>query len=242
MNTHQEAAQITADKMINRAKESGVDTMGIEYRENGRVTSGVLRCAFKYSVGKSRIRWVLTNAQYLAATPKSLTKTEAIALIADHYDMTCDAPAPAAPVAEPAKEAPAFRTIEELKKPGASSVWVGYRAGVIVAKFWVESDAIEWRAADPLNKGTIGELAEREEHRKLHTQQHSPRPYQQPVIDYVNFMIATSAKLNAMTKPLPMKKAYAFLSKECSAHGYNRAAMSVRRKGNKFEVYALGGR
>jgi hypothetical protein len=162
MNTHQESAQITAGQMLEHAKEAGCTSMGIEYRENGRVTSGVLRCNTKYNGTTPRVTWVLTNAQHVGARPKLVTKTEAIALIADHYDMTCDAPAPTPPVAEPAEEAPAFRRIERIANSGE---WLAYAGRQYRATFAFEADAIEWRAADPLNEGTIGELFDREQQR-----------------------------------------------------------------------------
>lgn len=59
-----------------------------------------------------------------------------------------------------APTAPAFRTIEQSGH--LDGAWLGKRGGVTVAKFWFESDAVEWRANDPLNKGTIDELFERE--------------------------------------------------------------------------------
>lgn len=57
---------------------------------------------------------------------------------------------------------PAFRTIY-LDNTGTLS---GYAGDVFRARFWYESDAIEWRANDPLNKGTIDERIDREEQRK----------------------------------------------------------------------------
>jgi len=60
------------------------------------------------------------------------------------------------------KDKPAFRRIEQRMVQGK---WFGYAGDQLRATFLFESDAIEWRAADPLNKGTIGELTEREEQR-----------------------------------------------------------------------------
>lgn len=57
---------------------------------------------------------------------------------------------------------PAFRRIN--KSPDGS--WYAYSGVTLRAIFYYESDAIEWRANDPLNKGTIDELIDREEQRK----------------------------------------------------------------------------
>lgn len=59
------------------------------------------------------------------------------------------------------KDKPAFRRIE----PDVCGTWSGYAGTEFRARFWYASDAIEWRANDPLNKGTIDELLEREEWR-----------------------------------------------------------------------------
>lgn len=56
---------------------------------------------------------------------------------------------------------PAFRTIEQI----GSSQWCGRAGDDLRAIFYYEADAIEWRANDPLNKGTLGELMAREEYR-----------------------------------------------------------------------------
>lgn len=43
----------------------------------------------------------------------------------------------------------------------ADGSWFGKRNGKTVCKFWYESDAREWVGNDPLNRGTLDELAER---------------------------------------------------------------------------------
>lgn len=63
---------------------------------------------------------------------------------------------------EPSSKGPSFRTIRESNV----GEWLGFAGDDLRAKFYYESDALEWRANDPLNKGTIGELVEREEQRK----------------------------------------------------------------------------
>lgn len=65
------------------------------------------------------------------------------------------------------KKAPAFRTIEKVEHQ--NTTWFGKRGDEVVAEFFYESDAVEWRANDPLNRGTIDELLEREEQRKAPT-------------------------------------------------------------------------
>lgn len=43
----------------------------------------------------------------------------------------------------------------------ADGSWFGKRNGIVVCKFWYESDAREWVANDPLNRGTLEELEQR---------------------------------------------------------------------------------
>lgn len=165
MNIHTENAQITADKMIARAKEATWSTMAIEYRENGRVVGGSLRCHIKRSFTKSRTTWTLRNG----LNSKTLTKAEVIALLAEHYQMTAEVPAGAkAPATDPVGDhikagiKPAFRRVFLAN----DDTYHGYAGDQFRARFWFESDALEWRAADPLNSGTIQELIDREEQRK----------------------------------------------------------------------------
>lgn len=72
-----------------------------------------------------------------------------------------------------ANPAPEFRTIEQSGH--LDGAWFGKRGGKVVAKFWFESDAVEWRANDPLNKGTIDELVEREELRGQMMAERAPK-------------------------------------------------------------------
>lgn len=60
------------------------------------------------------------------------------------------------------KEAPQFRRIERQWGTGE---WIGYTGDAYCAKFLFEADAVAWRWADPLNKGTLDELLEREKQR-----------------------------------------------------------------------------
>lgn len=48
-----------------------------------------------------------------------------------------------------------------IKQQPGTGHWIGSAGDEFRALFVYESDAIEWRAADPLNRGTIGELVER---------------------------------------------------------------------------------
>ncbi|MNN61157.1 hypothetical protein D3C81_1763820 [compost metagenome] len=58
------------------------------------------------------------------------------------------------------KDKPAFRRIEQRMTQGK---WFGYAGDQLRATFLFESDAIEWRTNDPLNKGTIDEAEDDEE-------------------------------------------------------------------------------
>lgn len=215
MNLHTENAQITADKMIERAKELAWTTMGIEVREGGQYVSANLRCSAKVSAAGDgtaiRITWHIDT--------KRITKAIAVALLAEHYEVTCEVPAkPANPLrvatytvkqvkADTFKSGKGFAVIDQddncpavfanqadaynwidtetkaatahaamqLKDPatafrrieyGNCGEFFGYAGNQFRARFDYEDDAIEWRAADPLNKGSIGELIDREELRK----------------------------------------------------------------------------
>lgn len=57
---------------------------------------------------------------------------------------------------------PAFRRIEK----NGNDTWTLFKGDEPRGYMLFESDAIEWRANDPLNKGTIDELIDREEQRK----------------------------------------------------------------------------
>ena len=62
-----------------------------------------------------------------------------------------------------AAKLPAFRHIRQQDGTG---MWIGFAGDDFMAKFVYESDAIAWRAADPLNHGTLDQLLERKEQRE----------------------------------------------------------------------------